>query len=104
MHDDQNFSISHIAKRLNRNVQTIWTTYNHSKNKNIICEESKIKIPLNIFSKDKNSILESLVFYLKSTHELKFSDIGKLLNRDTRTIYIYFDRYNKKIKKEEKLK
>ena len=94
--DEKKLSIKSISDRLNRNVQTIWTTFRNIKNKKLLFEDKGEKVPLHIFSKNENSILESLVFYLKETSKLRFCEISKILKRDTRTVWIYYHRYTAK--------
>ena len=58
-----------------------------------------INIPSSIFTNRNLSVLESLVWYLKKDLELGFRDIGKLLNRDERTIWTVHNRAKKKIER-----
>jgi hypothetical protein len=91
--DEKKIEIKTIAKRLNRNIQTIFTTYRNAKKQKISFNECGQKVPLYIFSKDDKSILESLVFYMKDSLGLRFCEISKNLNRDNRTVWIYYHRY-----------
>lgn len=96
--EEKNLSIKEIAQKLNRNIQTIWTTYRNSKNKKINFFYG-FSVSLNIFSKEKYSILESLVGYLNDICNIKTSQIAKMLNRDIRVIHVHYTRYKlKKIK------
>ena len=47
---------------------------------------STYKIPLSIFSQ-KTSPLETIVKYLRENHDLGFTEIGRLLARDGKTIW-----------------
>ena len=94
--EEEKLEIKNISEKLNRNVQTIWTTYNNSKDKTVDFSDSKIKIPLSVFSKDDKSTLESLVFYLKTAHQMRFSMIAKLVDKDPRVIFTHYKRYVKK--------
>ena len=53
-------------------------------------------IPAGVFGNDALSSLEAIVKYLKEELKLKFSKIGKLLNRSNKTIWAT---YHKSIKK-----
>ncbi|MEM4397678.1 MAG: hypothetical protein QW757_03595 [Candidatus Woesearchaeota archaeon] len=97
--EEKNLSIKEIAKKLNRNIQTIFTTYRNARNKKINFSYG-FSVPLSIFSKEKYSILESLVGYLKEICNKKTSEIAKLLDRDVRVIHVHYTRYKlKQLKK-----
>jgi hypothetical protein len=96
--DELGLSIKDISFKLNRNIQTIWTTYRNSRNKKIEYKSSQFTIPLSIFSKEDKSVLESLVFYLNDSFKLRFCEISKLLNRDNREVWMYYHRYTAKEK------
>src|SRR3989344_3196112 len=49
--------------------------------------KKEICIPVGIFDNDALSSLEAIVKYLKEILKLKFSKIGKLLNRSNKTIW-----------------
>jgi len=52
-----------------------------------------------VFSKTDKSVLESLVFYLKNAHQMKFSMIAKLVDKDPRVIFTHYKRFVKKSEK-----
>ncbi|NTV24047.1 MAG: hypothetical protein HGA85_06795, partial [Nanoarchaeota archaeon] len=104
LREEKKMPVAEIALRLNRNLQTIWTTYRNSKAKKILPGNSKINVPLSIFAKDDKSILESLVHYLKISHRLKLADISRLISRDIRVIYTHYHRYEMKMKHDTKVK
>ena len=56
---------------------------------------SSVQIPVEIFSIEL-SPAEAIVKYLKDYKKLKYSEIGKLLNRDQRGIWGAYDRATKK--------
>lgn len=98
--NNQKKSVKDIAKLLNRNVQTIYSTYNKIKNKKIKLHlKSTINIPLTIFSDRKLSILESLVSYLKEEQNLTLIKISKLIGKSQSTIKTVYWRYKKKCQK-----
>jgi len=89
---------SEIAKLLNRNDRTIWTTYSNSRkkfSKKFAVKGNKYFIPALIISNRSLSVLESIVSYLKDTFNLKYSQIALLLCRDQRTIWTAYNRKRK---------
>lgn len=52
-----------------------------------ILGRKEVSIPVGVFGNDALSSLESIVKYLKEELKLKFSKIGKLLNRSSKTIW-----------------
>lgn len=84
------FNFSNISKLLNRDQRTIWSSYNNASKKftdNIILKDVSIKIPISKFTNRKLSTLEVIVDYLKFDLNLNNSEISRLINRDSRTIY-----------------
>jgi DNA-binding CsgD family transcriptional regulator len=45
---------------------------------------------------DKKSVLETVVQHLRSNYKMKFTEIAKLLNKDSRTIWTAWSRAQKK--------
>ncbi|MGV8150630.1 MAG: hypothetical protein ACP5NV_02780 [Candidatus Woesearchaeota archaeon] len=101
LHEEKKLKIRHISILLNRNVQTIWTSYRQVKSKKIpsknsrkkISNQNQISIPLSILSKNNNSILESTVHYLNSVHKMPQAQIAKLLGKSIKTIWTCNNRY-----------
>lgn len=54
-------------------------------------------IPIGVFENDSLSSLEAIVKYLKEELKLKFSKIGKLLNRSSKTIWATYHNALKKM-------
>lgn len=52
----------------------------------------KIRIPIEIFRDREIAVLESLVEYLKDSYHLSFAEIGRLMQRDQRTIWTVYRR------------
>ncbi len=79
-------------------IKSLSIKYNISKEKitDIAQNEEDIVIPTSIFSDEKLSMLETSVKYLKDDLNLKFSSIGKILNRDERTIWTTYHNSCKK--------
>ena len=57
----------------------------------------EICIPIGIFSNDALSSLEAIVKYLKEELKIRFSKIGKLLNRSSKTIWTTYQKSSKKM-------
>ena len=101
LRDVEQKSFKEIAQMLNRNVQTIYTTYRKAKIKfpdQLDLSNYSVIIPLDIFTNRKFSVLESIVFYLKN-QGLNFRKIATLLNRDYNTVRTVYLRYSKKNEK-----
>ncbi|MCX6742536.1 MAG: right-handed parallel beta-helix repeat-containing protein [Candidatus Pacearchaeota archaeon] len=98
--ENLNLSYHEIARLLNRDDRTIWTTYQivmKKKKEKIEIKSNRFLIPLSVFSNRKLSILESLISYLKEKN-LSFKEISELINRDQRNIWTINSRAKKKIK------
>jgi hypothetical protein len=96
--ENLNLTYSEIAKLLNRNERTVWTSYKFSikKEKERLIVKPGFFVPISIFSDRKFSILESLVQYLKEKFMLSYHEIAVLLNRDDRTIWTVYRRAKEK--------
>ncbi len=57
-----------------------------------------LKIPLTVLQNRDLAILESIVEYLRDFRGLRYSEIARLLNRDSRTIWTVYNRAKKKLK------
>ncbi len=91
------YKYSQIAKILNRDDRTIWTTYNNAKNKDkITVYDSDFDIPIKMFFKKKLSALESMSVFLKKEYDLGFTDIARLIDRNPKTIWTAYNRAKKK--------
>jgi len=99
LRDEKKLSIKEISVRLNRSDRTIWATYYSSKrisSRLISRIRNETRIPISIFSKEKSSILETLVYYLHRYMNMRFVEIAQILNRDVRTVWTCYSRYIKK--------
>ncbi len=97
----ENFELSNkeIGKLTKRSEKTIWQAYNSGRRKSSLkfkVKFSKYYIPVNVLSDRKLSVLESIVKYLRENFDLSFSEIGRLLYRDSRTIWTVYSRARKK--------
>lgn len=101
MKDQLHMNYHEISTVLKRDERTIWSAYKKATEKKAKLEIKKtdIFIPSSIFSK-KLTILESTIAHLKDKG-LKYSEIGRLLNRDQRNIW---STYSKVVKTKKNLK
>lgn len=90
--DTHNLSFKDIAEKLGRSYATIYAAYKPSLQE---LPQTKYLLPLALFSQDQ-SVLETCVVYLKEKMRLNFSEIGRLLNKDPRTIWSTYNRTKKK--------
>jgi len=101
--------VKEIATLLNRELSTIYTTFESAKNKLKISKSSKkelekeidvsdnsILIPLSVFSNRKYAVLESLVSYLKDEKKFSLTEISQILNKSYSTIKTTNRRYHDK--------
>ena len=95
-----NLRFNDIAELLNRDQRTIWVTYANAKKKKILLDLeniSQLYVPLNIFTSRNFSILETIVFYLRTNYALTFNQISELLGKNYRTVWTVYKRALKKI-------
>jgi len=85
---------SEIARALNRDQRTIWTTYNRAKACKPRLDFSHM-VNLNIFGNRKLSIMENLVLHLKEKG-LRLIEISKMLGRSNKTVWCFYHRALKK--------
>lgn len=87
--------VKEIAFLLKRNVNTIYTTIRLARRKKAQLDLSgSLKVPLEIFSQRKFSLLESLVAFLRK--EKKLVEIAQLLGKSNSTIKTVSRRYKLK--------
>lgn len=90
LREERGLSLKQISVMLKRDNRTIWSSYNQAKKKQktqLAISESDYLVPVSIFSNRGLGVLEVLVLYLKKRYKLKFSDIGRLISRDQRTVW-----------------
>jgi len=98
--ENKTLTYHQIAKLLNRDDRTIWTTYAKARKKMFTpfhLPPSKHYIPATLFAERKLSVLETLSHYLKEHLNLTLHEIAILLNRNDRTIWTVVNRASKKI-------
>ena len=98
LHETEKLSFSEISRLISRDERTIWHAYRRSTRKGIslVIYESKLKIPVSIFSSRKYAPLEALVAYLKDSHSLKNKEIADLLNLSSKTVWTVYQRKKRK--------
>ena len=93
-----------ISDVTNRSKSTIGVVYHKARKKlpkyfpHALVEEAEYKIPVSLFRARELSVLETIVCYLKDDHNLSFSKIALLLNRDYRTVWTAYNRADQKRK------
>jgi len=100
LHENLNIPFKKIAEMMNRNDKTIWQAYRFAKVKHpqkLKTQDTKYIIPISVFTDRRLSNLEAIVYHIKESYDLKFSEIAPLLKRDQRTIWTVYMRAKKKI-------
>lgn len=69
----------------------------HNVGEKEILGKKEVVIPIGVFGNDALSSLEAIVKYLREEQNLKFSKIGKLLNRSSKTIWTTYHNAFKKM-------
>ena len=95
--EEKRLSFVNIAELLNRDERTIWHAYNRSlkKGNKLKIIDSRIKIPISIFSDRNLSSLESLVEYLRD-QGLTLTKIADKLSLNPKTIWTVNNRAKNK--------
>ncbi len=99
--EEKNLSLHKISEVIGRDERNIWNIYNNAGkkySKRFVIKKVKFWIPVSILADSKLSALESVVAYLKKEFSLDNNEIGKLLERDYRTIWTVYSRAKKKTK------
>lgn len=92
-------SFIEIARLLNRDKRTIWTTYHNAKakmRKRFRTHTSKTEIPVSLFTDRQISVLEHIVEYLKTECKMTNREVARALNKNYRTILSVHRRYVQK--------
>lgn len=96
--ENKKINYSEIGRILQKDRQVIWITYKRTAKKvsstfkNLDFTNS---IPLQKLSSNKYSIAELIVAHFKELN-LKNSDIAKILKKDPKTIWTFYNRYKRK--------
>jgi len=107
-----NLRFNEIALLLNRDQRTVWVTYANFKKKNktdlasntnisisASAMDYHISLPLNLFTSRTFSVLETIVFYLRTNYDLSFNQISEILGKNYRTIWTVYRRALRKLRK-----
>jgi len=100
--EEFDLNYTQVAKLLNRDYRTIWTTSRNASKKleaGLDSKGSEHQLPVEIFQNRKLSVLEAAVLYLRDQKELKLIQIAILLDRDQRNIWSLYNRAKNKVKK-----
>lgn len=93
--ENKGLKLKDIARTLNRNSKTIWTTYNNASRKMpepIAADDMGASLPLELFQDRETSPLEVVVRYMKDRLGFKNNEIARMLHRDQRTIWATYNR------------
>jgi hypothetical protein len=85
--------ISSISEKYELPFETVLNLIKEGKE-----TQKEIQIPTSIFLNRNLGVLESLVKYLKEEQKLTYHEIGMLLNRDERVIWVSYNKAIKKVK------
>jgi len=102
--EDLGIRIADIAKLLDRDYRTVWTTCSIANKKHsgrLSVPKSDYFFPTLILANRKLSVLEAIVSYLKDGLGLRFSEIATVLHRDQRNIWTVYSRAAKKLGKQQ---
>jgi hypothetical protein len=87
LREERAYPLARIAVLLKRDNRTIWSSYEQAHKKAVDREAgSGMPVPVNVFSDREKGVLETLVLHLRGKG-MRYSEIGRLLDRDTRTIW-----------------
>lgn len=93
--ENLNKTLHDISVLLNRDERGIWSSYRRATTKlssKFSSFPSGLQIPVSLFSDRTCSILEHVVLYLKDEKQLKGSQIAKLLNKKSSTVWTVYNR------------
>ncbi|MBW3013098.1 hypothetical protein KY325_03140 [Candidatus Woesearchaeota archaeon] len=100
--ENLNKTLHDISLLLNRDERGIWSSYRRATKKlssKFSSFPSGLHIPVSLFSDRTCSILEHVVLYLKDEKQLKGSQIARLLNKKSSTVWTVYNRAVLKMKK-----
>jgi hypothetical protein len=87
LREEKGFSLAKIAVLLKRDNRTIWSTYEQSKKKHPgPVHGDGLPVPVRVFADREKGVLEAIVLYFRNKG-MRYSEIGRMLDRDTRTIW-----------------
>lgn len=89
LRENSGFSLSYIARIMGRDPRTVWALYSTATKKRpeaLAPELTEFLIPVSVFMDRDKGALQAIVTYLKDRQGLRFSEIGRLMNRDPRIV------------------
>ena len=98
--DNISLSFSGIAKVLNRDYRTVWTTYSIANRKHksvLVVPKSEYFFPVSVVANRDLSVLEAIVSFMKDELGLRFNEIAAAMHRDQRNIWTVYSRAKKKL-------
>jgi DNA-directed RNA polymerase specialized sigma24 family protein len=101
LRENEQLRNSQIAQMLGKSPASTWITYRNAKQKlakSLTAEKTDLFIPTGALATGL-SVLESIAYYLKQRHGFSYSKMGRLLNRNERTIWTVCNRARKKLGK-----
>ena len=102
LRENEQLKNSKTALLLGRSPASIWITYRNAAKKHgkkLLLEKSDVFIPTAAIASARLSVLESISHYLHEKYGFSYSRIGRLLNRNERTIWTVCSRARKKLGK-----
>ncbi|MFH1585218.1 MAG: hypothetical protein ABIB79_00440, partial [archaeon] len=99
MKENLGMTYSEIAREIGRDERTVWVAYHKAVEKQkapIKPKETDIELRIEVFKDRELTVLESVIMYLKKK-EMKYSEIGELLDRDQRNVWTIYSRAKKKL-------
>jgi len=103
LRQNQGKTFKEISKLLNKDVSAAWMAHRNAMKKlpkRFDCLPSKYDVPIKELHSKKLSLLEIICQYLKEKCNLSFREIGKILDRNERTVWTAYNRAKKKMKNE----
>jgi hypothetical protein len=94
LHENESLPLAEIARLINRDQRTVWVMYRQATLKSaarLAPETTDYTIPL-VFRDRDSGVLQAIVAYVKERHNLRFADIGRIMNRDPRIICTVYHR------------
>ena len=93
--ENKKFSLSRIARYLNRDDRTIWLTYHNSviKQKDVLAvNEGRINFPITVFSDRRYSVLESICLFAIQRHSLRIVALAGMMRRNPSSLWTVYKR------------
>ncbi len=100
--ENKGLRLFELARLINRDQRVVGVTYHNAVDKlkrMLRVEDSKYMIPVSVIADKKLSVLEGIVYYLRTRHGLSYHDTAVLIRRDDRTVWTVHNRALKKLKK-----